>query len=72
LDRRRQTRSTAAYDSEPRRVRESAEAEIAGYIAQLTAEMMIMASKTHLDLLAYLLSMARDEAELIARRNAAE
>ena len=46
----------------------AAEAEIAGYIAQMTTEMMTMASKARLDLLAYLLSIARTEAEVVARR----
>jgi hypothetical protein len=48
--------------------REQAEAEIAGYIAQMTTEMMAMASKARLDLLTYLLSIARTEAEVVARR----
>ena len=48
--------------------REAAEAEITGYIAQMTGEMMAMAAKARLDLLSYLLSIARTEAEVIARR----
>ncbi len=48
--------------------REEAEAEIAGYIAQMTAEMMEMAARARLDLLSYLLSIARTEAEVVARR----
>jgi hypothetical protein len=48
--------------------REQAEAEIAGYIAQMTTEMMSLAAKARLDLLAYLLSIARIEAEVVARR----
>jgi hypothetical protein len=52
--------------------RERAEAEIAGYIAQMSAEMMAMASRARLDLLAYLLSIARIEAEVINRRSVSE
>lgn len=37
-------------------------AEVAGYIAQMTAEMAGMARSTRLDLLAYFLDMARIEA----------
>ena len=48
--------------------RAAAEAEIAGYIAQMTTEMMAMAAKARLDLLAYLLSIARTEAEVVARQ----
>ena len=43
-------------------------AEIAGYIAQMTAEMGQMAGAARLDVLAYLLSMARAEARRSARR----
>ena len=43
-------------------------AEIAGYIAQMTAEMGQMADAARLDVLAYLLSMARREAKRSARR----
>ncbi len=52
--------------------RERAEAEIAGYIAQMTGEMMAMAAKARLDLLAYLLSIARTEAEVVARQGFTE
>ena len=48
-----------------------ARAEIAGYIAQLSAEMSRMAEKAGLDTLAYFLSMARLEAEM-NRRNPPE
>ena len=44
------------------------EAEIAGYIAQLTAEMGQMAQSARFDLLAYFLSLAKLEAETIQRR----
>ncbi len=68
LDRRRAPRE-AATDLAARRARETAEAEVAGYIAQMTAEMMAMASRANLDLLSYLLSIARTEAETIAHRS---
>ena len=51
-----------------RRERLESEAEIAGYIAQLTAEMATMAGAARLDLLAYFLSLARMEAETVMRR----
>lgn len=41
--------------------------DTARYIADLTAEMAEMAGKERLDVLAYFLSMARVEAELMAR-----
>ena len=44
--------------------------EIASYIAQLTAEMGQMAAAAKLEVLAYLLAMARVEAEMIVRRDA--
>lgn len=44
-------------------------AEIARYIAQLTAEMCRMAADVKLETLAYFLSMARLEAEMLARKN---
>ena len=43
-------------------------AEVAGYIAQMAAEMGQMAGAARLDILAYLLSMASQEAEMSARR----
>ena len=46
-------------------------AEIARYIAQLTAEMCRMAGLAKLDTLAYFLSMARLEAEMAARQETA-
>ncbi len=46
-----------------------ARAEIAGYIAQLTAEMSRMAEKSGLETLAYFLSMARLEAEMNRRQS---
>lgn len=52
--------------------REAAEAEIAGYISQMTTEMMAMAARARLDLLAYLLSIARTEAETLARRRVSD
>jgi hypothetical protein len=42
--------------------------ETALYIAELTAEMATMAGSEKLDILAYFLSMARVEAELVARQ----
>lgn len=42
-------------------------AETARYIAQLTAELSALAGGAQLQTLAYLLSMARVEAEMIAR-----
>lgn len=43
-------------------------AEIAGYIAQLTAEMSHMAERAGFETLSYFLSMARLEAEMERRR----
>ncbi len=51
-----------------RRQRLESEAEIAGYVGQLTAEMGNMAQAAHLDLLSYFLSLARMEAETAAAR----
>ena len=45
-----------------------ASAEIARYISQMTAEMAGMAGAARLDMLAYFLDMARNEAEMAARR----
>jgi len=45
----------------------AAVAEVARYIAQLSAEMSQMAAEVKLDTLAYFLSMARLEAEMLAR-----
>ena len=42
-------------------------AEVASYIAQLSAEMATMAAAAKLEVLAYFLAMARREAETIAR-----
>lgn len=67
LDRRRAPRNSAPLKS-TQKAREAAEAEVAGYIAQMTTEMMAMAASAHLDLLSYLLSIARTEADVIARR----
>lgn len=44
-----------------------AAAEIARYISQLTAEMAGMAGAARLEMLAYFLDMARNEAEMAAR-----
>ena len=41
--------------------------ETARYIAQLTAEMAGMAGAARLEMLAYFLDMARNEAEIMAR-----
>jgi hypothetical protein len=43
-------------------------AEIAQYVAQLTAELSKMASDARLGLLAHLLAMAHAEAQMIERR----
>ncbi len=51
-----------------RETREAAQAEVAGYIAHMSAEMMVMAARANLDLLSYLLSIARTEAETVAHR----
>lgn len=62
---------TASADrrvSPSKRERQVAEAEIAGYIAQMSAEMAGMAQTSNLDLLAYFLSLARMEAETITQR----
>ena len=45
-------------------------AEIARYIAQLTAEMAGMAGAARLEMLAYFLSLARTEAEMAAQAEA--
>ncbi len=42
-------------------------ADLTGYIAEICGELMEMASASHLDLLAYLLGMARFEADQLAR-----
>ena len=43
-----------------------ASAETARYISQMTAEMAGMAAAARLDMLAYFLDMARNEAEMLA------
>lgn len=45
--------------------------DIARYIAQMTTEMAVIARAANLDLLAYFLEMAKIEANVTARRNAA-
>lgn len=45
------------------------QAEAASYIADMTAELARMAGQRQLDMLTYLLNMARVEAEMIARRD---
>jgi hypothetical protein len=67
------TKPDAAPQISPRsrvshRERLESEAEIATYIAQLSAEMSTMAGSARLDLLAYFLTLARMEAETIMRR----
>ena len=69
------TRARTAASPEPqktaasaRRERLDSEAEVAAYIAQLSAELSTMAQAAHFDLVAYFLSLARLEAEMIARR----
>ena len=62
------TRRRVEPSPPPNQNHAEAEAEIAGYIAQMTGEMMLMASKARLDLLCYLLSIARTEAEVVARQ----
>jgi hypothetical protein len=49
-----------------------ARAELAGYIAQMTSELVDMASAARFDLLAHFLAMARVEAELAAREAASQ
>ncbi len=44
-----------------------ATAELAGYIAQMSAELMHMASAARLDMAAHFLSLAHVEAEIAAR-----
>jgi hypothetical protein len=51
-----------------RRERLEGEAEIAGYIAQLSEELASMAQAARFELVAYFLSMAKMEADAIARR----
>ena len=52
-----------------RQERQEAEAELAGYIAQMTGELASMASGARFDMIAYFLSLARMEAEMVARRH---
>lgn len=56
------------YQSQAHSPAAQAVAEVAGYIAQLTAELSHLAGSAKLESLAYLLSMARLEAEMLARR----
>ena len=57
-----------AADPPPRpRAGSRASADIAGYIAQMSEEMGMMAGAARLDVLAYLLAMARAEAQRSAR-----
>ncbi len=58
--------------AQTRQERRESEAEVATYIAQLTAEMGAMASAARLDLVAYFLSLAKMEAETVARRHIME
>jgi len=62
---------TIAYVQPEREHRAQAKAEpdpeTAAYIAQITAELTAMAAKANLETLAYLLAMARVEAELMSR-----
>ncbi len=44
-------------------------AEVSSYIAQLTAELSQLAGSVKLETLAYFLSMARLEAEMVARKS---
>ena len=65
------TNATAAAAAVRRQDRES-DAEIAGYIGQMTSELATMASTARLDLLAYFLNLARLEAEVVQRRHVME
>jgi hypothetical protein len=44
-------------------------ASIAGYIAEMTAELAGLAGKAHLPMLAYFLNLARVEAQIYVREN---
>lgn len=59
----------------PRRARpasgEPGPLAVAGYIADMTAQLESMATAAHLDLLAYFLAMARAEGEAASRVDAA-
>jgi len=52
--------------------RDSNEVAVAGYIADMTAQLETMATAAGLDLLAYFLAMARAESETAARSASAE
>jgi|GEM_PF-2532055 len=67
-------KEAARTDSKPLRECEQddlivEQAALARYIADMTAELARMAGQKQLDLLTYLLNMARVEAELTARRD---
>ncbi len=62
-------RSAPVSERSVQSVTADAQTEIAGYIAQLTAEMSQMAERAGLDTLAYFLSMARLEAEMARRHH---
>ena len=62
----------ARKERQDRQDRQEAEAELAGYIAQMTGELASMASGARFDMIAYFLSLARMEAEMVARRHVIE
>ena len=58
---------TCAPQCESRTDREPHSLAVAGYIADMTAQLESMATAAHLDLLAYFLAMARAEGEAASR-----
>jgi hypothetical protein len=68
-----QIRRDVMDDAHPQELRDALTCEqtaTARYIADITAELARMAGQRQLDLLTYLLNMARVEAEMAARRRA--
>ncbi|MBL8590139.1 MAG: hypothetical protein JNK46_16520 [Methylobacteriaceae bacterium] len=61
-------KSTSHPQDTPPQPPPAREAEIAGYIAEITGELAQMAQSARLDVLAHFLTLARLEAELAARR----
>ena len=68
----KQIRRDVMDDAHPQELRDALTCEqtaTARYIADITAELARMAGQRQLDLLTYLLNMARVEAEMAARRD---
>jgi hypothetical protein len=69
LDHGTEQRETNSPASSPAHARA---AEVARYLADMTAQLELMANSAQLDLLAYFLAMARSEAEQQARTPSAD